>query len=317
MSDPEAAPATRHIGPLALCLLLIAGLIYSLLFPINRIAAEHGVPALGYVVWISLGGGLLMLIACVVSGNMPRLERRSLVSYAVGGALAVAAPMTLLALAAPRLPSSVITMIVVLAPLLSYLFALPVKLERFRWLGLAGLLFAMAGVLLILLPEASLPEPGMVGWVLLTLLVPISFALFNIFIDLYAPPAEGGLQLGTGTLLAAGLMMLPITAVADGFHLFPGASAEGDFAVLYATLINAARWWLMFVIIRMSGAIFVSQTAYIIVLGGFGWQALFFGGAVSGFIWAAAGLLLLGLTSNTLSKMRQQRSGRPRYRNSI
>ena len=79
-------------------------------------------------------------------------------------------------------------MIVVLAPLLSFLFALPVKLERFRWLGLAGLLFALAGVLLILLPETSLPEPGMVGWVLLTLLVPISFAIFNIFIDLYAPP---------------------------------------------------------------------------------------------------------------------------------
>ncbi|MFP6689948.1 MAG: hypothetical protein VCD31_11625, partial [Alphaproteobacteria bacterium] len=161
------------------------------------------------------------------------------------------------------------------------------------------------------------PEPGMVGWVLLTLLVPISFAIFNIFIDLYAPPQEGGLQLGTGILLAAGLIMLPVTAIAGGFHIFPGPSAEGDFAVLYATLINAARWWLMFIIIRMAGAIFVSQTAYIIVLGGFGWQALFFGGSVSGFIWAAAGLLLLGLTVNTLSKMRQQRTARPRYRNSI
>ena len=42
----------------------------------------------------------------------------------------------------PRLPSSVITMIVVLAPLLSYLFALPVRLERFRWLGIAGLLIS-------------------------------------------------------------------------------------------------------------------------------------------------------------------------------
>ena len=317
MSEAEAAPPARRIGPLAVFLLVLAGLIYSLLFPINRIATENGVPALGYVVWISLGGGALMLIACLVTGKIPRLGRRHVVTYIVGGAISVAAPMTLLALAAPRLPSSIITMIVVLAPLLSFVFAVPVKLERFRWLGLAGLLFALAGVLLILLPEASLPEPGMVGWVLLTLLVPISFALFNIFIDLYAPPEAGGLQLGTGILLAAGLMMLPVTAIAGGFHIFPGPSAEGDFAVLYATLINAARWWLMFIIIRMAGAIFVSQTAYIIVLGGFGWQALFFGGAVSGFIWAAAGLLLLGLAVNTLSKMRQQRLARPRYRNSI
>ncbi|MDP7641662.1 MAG: hypothetical protein QGI52_04350 [Alphaproteobacteria bacterium] len=67
----------------------------------------------------------------------------------------------------------------------------------------------------------------------------------------------------------------------------------------------------------MAGAVFVSQAAYIIVLGGFGWQALFFGGAVSDYIWAAATLLLLGLAVNTLSKMRQQRALLPRYRNSI
>ncbi len=317
MSEAKPAAPARHIGPLALFILLLAGLIYSLLFPINRIATENGVPALGYVVWVSLGGGVLMLIACVLTGRLPRLGRRHVVTYVVGGALSIAAPMTLLALAAPRLPSSVITMIVVLAPLLSFVFALPVKLERFRWHGLVGLLFALAGVLLILLPAASLPEPGMVGWVLLTLLVPVVFALFNIFIDLYAPPQEGGLQLGTGILLAAGLMMLPITAIAGEFHFFPGPSIEGDLAVLYATLINTTRWWLMFIIIRMAGAVFVSQTAYIIVLGGFGWQALFFGGEVSGYIWAAAGLLLLGLAINTLSKMRQQRAARPRYRNSI
>ena len=317
MSEATPAAPARHIGPFALFILLLAGLIYSLLFPMNRIATENGVPPLGYVVWVSLGGGVLMLIACVLTGKLPRLGRRHVVTYVVGGALSIAAPMTLLALAAPRLPSSVITMIVVLAPILSFVFALPVKLERFRWLGLVGLLCALAGVLLILVPEASLPEPGMALWVLICLLVPVVFALFNIFIDLYAPPQEGGLQLGTGILLAAGLMMLPITAIVGGFHIFPGPSAEGDLAVLYATLINAVRWWLMFIIIRMAGAIFVSQTAYIIVLGGFGWQALFFGGEVSGYIWAAAGLLLLGLAVNTLSKMRQQRLARPRYRNSI
>ncbi|MBT3629555.1 MAG: DMT family transporter [Rhodospirillaceae bacterium] len=316
MNNKNEAPK-RNIGPLSVFLLIIAGLIYSLLFPVNRIATENGVPALGYVVWVSLGGGLILLIVCILRRKLPFTGRRHLLVYFIGGVIGLAAPMTLLTLAAPHLPSSVITMIVVLAPLLSYLFALPVKLERFRWLSVAGLLAGLSGILLILIPEASLPEPGMVGWVLLILLVPVLFALFNIFIDLYAPPESDGLQLGTGVLLAAGIIMLPITAIAGDFHLFPGPSAEGDFAVLYATLINVARWWLMFVIITMAGAVFVSQAAYIIVLGGFGWQALFFGGSVSGYIWAAAALLLLGLATNTLSKMRLQRAARPRYRNSI
>ena len=126
MSNAIEAPK-RNIGPLSVFLLLIAGIIYSLLFPINRIAMENGVPALGYVVWVSLGGGVIMLIICVLRGKLPFMGRRHLLVYIVGGAIGLAAPMTLLSLAAPRLPSSVITMIIVLAPLLSYLLALPVK----------------------------------------------------------------------------------------------------------------------------------------------------------------------------------------------
>ena len=76
MSEAEAAAPVRNIGPLTVFLLVLAGLIYSLLFPINRIATENGVPALGYVVWLSLGGGALMLIACLVTRKMPRLGRR-------------------------------------------------------------------------------------------------------------------------------------------------------------------------------------------------------------------------------------------------
>ena len=316
MSDAKEAPK-RNIGLLSILLMLLAGVIYSLLFPFNRIATENGVPALGYVVWVTLGGGLIMLMVCILRRKLPSTGRRHLLVYFVGGAIGLAAPMTLLSLAAPHLPSSVITMIVVLAPLLSYLFALSVKLERFRWLSVVGLLCGLSGILLILIPDASLPDPNMAGWVLLTLLVPVLFALFNIFIDLYAPAEGDGMQLGTGILTAAGLVMLPVTAITGDFHLFPGPSPEGDLAVLYATLINVARWWLMFIIIAMAGAVFVSQTAYIIVLGGFGWQALFFGGSVSSYIWAAAGLLLIGLATNTLSKLHQQRAARPRYRNSI
>ena len=102
MSEAEAAAPVRNIGPLTVFLLVLAGLIYSLLFPINRIATENGVPALGYVVWLSLGGGALMLIACLVTRKMPRLGRHHVVTYIVGGALSVAAPLPLLALAAPR-----------------------------------------------------------------------------------------------------------------------------------------------------------------------------------------------------------------------
>ena len=294
--------SSQKIGLLSLVLLIIAGLVYSLLFPINRMAVDHGVPPLGYVTWISLGGGMMMVFICIITKNIPKLSRRHLITYFVGGALSIAAPMSLLVFAAPRLPSTIITMIVVLSPLLSYLFALPTKLDKFRWLGMGGLLCGMGGVLLLLIPDASLPQAGMVGWVLLTLLAPIFLALFNIFIDLYAPPKEHSLALSTGILFASGILMAPIALATGDFLWFTSSNIDGDLTTIYATLINVARWWLIFIIIRMTGAVFVSQIAYVIVIAGFGWEALFFEQSGNNYIWGAAGLLLLGLFINTYSK---------------
>lgn len=300
--------ATTRVGPLAIFLLLITGIVYSLLFPVNKIAASHGVPPFAYVFWLSLGGGATLLIACAVRRKLPKLGLKNLRVYVVGGALGVTLPMTLLVYLAPKLPSGIITMIVVITPFLTYLCALPTRLERFRILSAIGLLAALGGVLLLVLPGVSLPAPGMAQWVLLALLAPVCFAGFNVFIGLFGQAETGSLQLGTGVLLAGAILLLPVTIATGQIYAFPGAQTEGDLAILYGWLINTIRWWLVFEIIRMSGTVFLSQFAYVMVFAGFGWGALLFGDSVGIYIWAATALLILGLALDTLGRLREQRA---------
>jgi drug/metabolite transporter (DMT)-like permease len=82
--------------------------------------------------------------------------------YAVSALLALVFPYLSIFIAAPNLPVGVLSMDFILEPAFTYLLALIFAIERFRGLRFAGLLTGVAGIMLIVLPEASLPEPGMV-----------------------------------------------------------------------------------------------------------------------------------------------------------
>ena len=101
------------------------------------------------------------------------MRPRYVLNYLIIGTTGLAFPFTLMTFVAPQLPAGIVSMLVVLSPLMTYVFALLARLEHFRWLSLLGTLLGLAGVLLLILPDASLPEAGMVGWVLVCLLAPL------------------------------------------------------------------------------------------------------------------------------------------------
>ncbi len=49
-----------------LAMLFAVGISYSLLFSINKLAAEAGLPYVAYEFWHSLGGGLMLLLLCLM-----------------------------------------------------------------------------------------------------------------------------------------------------------------------------------------------------------------------------------------------------------
>ena len=61
----------RRSGGLALSLLLIfiAGINFSFLFSVNKVAAEAGVPFFAYVFWYALGAGLVLAIVAAIRGE--------------------------------------------------------------------------------------------------------------------------------------------------------------------------------------------------------------------------------------------------------
>ena len=299
-----AAGTAPRVGVLAVTYLLFAGVLYGLLFSINKVATTNGVPGLAYVFWHTLGAGLILWLACLVTRTPVGFDRAHLRLYFVAGALGISIPVSLLAHVAPELPASLVVMVTSLSPTCTYLMAMTLRMERFRLLSTGGVALGLAGILILVVPGITLPTFAEARWLLLALLAPVCFAAFNIVGAVLWPPKAHSLGLACGIQLGGAVVLIPVMLGTGETYLFPGTILAGDLAILGATGVTAMVWYLIFEILRLGGPLFLSQFGYIVVLTGFGWGAVIFGERLSSSAWIAAALLLAGLAVLTWSKRR-------------
>jgi len=285
------------IGPTAL---LAMGLGWSGSYTLAKIATMQGGSPIGIAIWEGLGSGLLLLVVCALAGKWPRLDRRHLIYYTVNGLIGLTFPSVLLLNVAPHLPVSITTLLIPLSPLVTYLFVLGLRVERFVPLRALGVLLGFAGVLMIVLPEHSLPDRSAVGWVLVGLVASVLYAMQNVYISLKSPPGADALTQTAAMLSIGGVVMLPY-ALVSGDIVSPFAPwTTITFCAAGMGVVNAFFTICFVWLVRNSSAVFASQTAYTITLCGTVWGYLVFGERHNLWIWGAIFALVLGVILVTL-----------------
>jgi drug/metabolite transporter (DMT)-like permease len=281
-------------SPLDYAMLLGAAVIYGAVFSVNKLAATGGAPPLAYAFWQSFGAGLVLWIVLTLRGERLSASRPALTSYIVIGALVIGIPISLLTYIAPKLPAGVMTLVLALSPPFTFIMGVAVRVERFRWLGLLGLLFGFAGVVLIVAPGASAAEPIAWQWFLLALLAPVMFAGSNIAAALLQPPASSSVATAAGVLFGSALVLLPVMLIA-GQAWAPTRLDEAAIGTLLAIAINATFLVLFLEIIRRAGPVFFAQFNYLAVLAGVAWGAIIFGERLSIYVILAMLLMFVGV----------------------
>ena len=276
-------------------LLLLGGISYGGIFSANKLAAGVSFPVFAYTFWIALFAGLALLIVGAVSGNLPPVSRAHLLQYLRLALLAVMLPVLATAFAARELPAGVITLVLTLVPGLTYLMSFAMRLERFEALSLAGLALGAGGVLLIVLPEQSLPEAGAWVWMLVALVAAVAAAGSNVVAAAYRPPQTRSLALACGILLAAAAVMLPVMLVADGPFLFVDAGWHGIAGMAWAAAIHCVTFYCFQEVTRRAGAVFFAQFNYLVVAAGIFWALIIFDETLGLWVWAALACMVVGL----------------------
>jgi drug/metabolite transporter (DMT)-like permease len=85
-------------------------------------------------------------------------------------------------LSVERLPAGIMSILISAVPLFAFPMALALRQDRLSVGRVLGLLSGMAGVGLLVGPEAALPEPWMAAWIPVALLGPLHYAMEANFV---------------------------------------------------------------------------------------------------------------------------------------
>lgn len=297
---PVARPSPVTIG-----MLFALGVSFALAISLNRFAVDDGVPFLPYVFWQSLGGGVALMLMAAALRRLPPIDFRHVRIFLSAGALNLSFPYMLLAYLAAKVPASLLTLGLSLVPVMIYALALTLRQDRFHTLRFGGILLGLAGILVVLLPQASLPAPGMAGWVALGLLPSLSYAVNAVLVARWRPQETGSLPLAGGLMLASAGYVLIAMAATGEWWTFDGAFGIGHGATIGAMANNCVSFYLVFEVIRRAGPVIFSTVNYIATLSGMGFGMWFFGDAPSAYIWGAIVLMFAGLFLVTTTGRRE------------
>jgi len=271
------------------------GITWGMTFSLARIAAEAGVHPIGLTFWQAVGGAIVLLPICLFRRGLPRFNWQNIKRFTVIALAGTAIPGTLLFYAAAHVPAGILAISIALVPMSTYAFAWMLGVDKYATKRFMGIVLGFGAILLLSLPETSLPEPGMVKWMLLAVVASVIYTIENLYVDICIPQGTDLIALLMGGLLIAALILAPLIYLQDAFVPLRYPLQNVEWAIIVMAFINSVAYATFLYVVKMAGSVFASMAGYTITLAGIFWGMIFFDESHSVWVWAALVLMLAGM----------------------
>lgn len=284
-------------------LLAAVGGLLGLNFPLGKLAAAAGVPA---VLWAAViaGSAALVLGAIAFARRTPMPLRPGVLRYfVVTAAISYALPNALLLSAIPHLGSGLTAVFYTLSPALTVLLAALARLSRPARLELLGIALGFVGALLVASGRGEVGRPAAIGWIVAGLLIPVSLACGNIYRTLDWPAHTEPLWLAAGSNVAALGLLLAWAGAAGDLQALPRLAAV-PWAVLAQSVVSPVMFVLFFRLQRFGGPVTLSQIGTVAAAVGVAIGAAVLGERYPAVVWAGVAIIAVGLALTVASRLR-------------
>ena len=279
---------------LIIALVLIAA-FWALTFPLTKIAVLGGYRNFGIIFWSSAVSVAVLGVLVQTRGLSLPFHSAALVRYFFVALFGTVLPSAATYTAAEHLPAGVIAVCMPMVPLLPLPLAISFGLDSATPRRLFGLLLGVAGVLMITLPDASLPDSSQAVYVLLVLLAVLCYAIEGVGLGHLGRAGLDSVQLFLGASVLSVVVTLPI-ALATGTFIIPvWPFGIAEFAVLLSGLANTVAYVGYVWMVGRGGAVFASQVAYLVTGFGVLWSMALLDESYSIWIWGAFIVIIAGL----------------------
>lgn len=295
-------PRTGASMWLPLVLLLVLGAIWGGNPAFSKALVTNGISPPAVVFWQTLGAGILLSTVCLVRRTPIRLNRRAVIYYIVIGMVGIDLAYIMLVFSVRHLTVGYVSVLVLFSPLLTYVFAILLRVERINLLRGFGILVGFAGAGVLVIPDGSLPSPDLLGVALLAFIVPAGYATANIYAEWGRPQNVDNVALAAGTMFAAAGGALAVSLIDGSFHPVWEDFAHREMILFGFALATAIAFLMFYLIVALAGAVYLGQVGYIVTLAGVGWGVLFFGESVPVMLWVAIAIVGVGVGLVNLGK---------------
>lgn len=247
----------KSVWLVPLICLLVGGALLGISTNVAKYAGEIGLSPLAFLFWSIAGAATILLVIALLRHELPPLNKRSFEYYFISALVSVAGSNLLFFSAIPHVGAGFVALIISLPPLLTYLGALALGMERFQTVRALGVAAALAGAGVLAARKFSAPDAS-VFWILIALCGPVLLAIGNLYRTLRWPEGASPNALAPGMLIAA-VVLLGATSLLPDFSL---TVPLGGFLPLglitLQAFIFAGQFQLLFLLQKTGGPVLLS-----------------------------------------------------------
>lgn len=297
----------RNLGQILA--LTVIGAVWALTFPLTKIAVLGGFRSFGIIFWSSVIAATVLSAIVRLRGLGLPLHGAAIARYVFVALVGTVLPSAATYTAAEHLPAGVIAVCMAIIPIVAFPMAIALGLEQPNLRRFSGLLLGFLGVLLIVLPDASLPDPSKAIFILLALASVLFYATEGVGLGKMGTAGLDPAQLMLGAFLLSGCLTLPIALMTGTFIMPQLTFGSAGLAVMLSGLANVVAYVGYVWIIGRGGAVFAGQVSYIVTGFSIVWSMALLGERYSVWVWGAMVVIFAGLF---LTQPRQTADGRQR-----
>jgi drug/metabolite transporter (DMT)-like permease len=283
--------------------LLAGGSLLGISTNFAKLAGDTGIEPLAFLFWSITGAALLLMAVAALRRDLPPISTRTLEYYAVSALVGVAGSNLIFFSAIPHVGAGFVALIIALPPLLTYVGALALGMERFQTVRAAGVAAALAGAGVLAARKFSAPDAD-ASWIALALAGPALLAIGNLYRTLRWPEGVSADALAPGMLIAAAIMLLG-AGFLPGFALGVPMDTNLPFVLIAAqAVVFAGQFLLLFLLQKTGGPVLLSLLGAVGAIVGVPVAIFLQGEAPPEGLFLGATLIAAGVALVTLGKAR-------------
>lgn len=233
-----------------------------------------------------------------------KVGRQEIMFFMVAGILGYLAPLFLEFIVSKTMPVGLLVLIVATIPFFTILISTVTKHELVETKHLIAFILGIFGIAPLLLIYKSSNSAIDLSTILITFLIPITYAVYNVYIKVSWPNGLSALQVAFGETVAIAIFSLPFF-LHEVQHIALANLCQ-NLGVLVGFLVSTTiEVWLFFELVKRTSAIYVSFAMLITLIFGYFWGWIYFDEKITFLMLASTICILLSVFSLHTTRLKK------------